>query len=163
MMLEVWPANSSVHWRLVTDAVMGGVSRGTIDEETLHGRKAIRMRGEVSTENNGGFLQITLDFDPKTDSFDASSFTGTEIDVLGNHQNYSAHLRTAELSRPQQSYRQGFVTTPTWQTIQLPFAQFLPYRTDIPMNIARLRRIGLVAIGREFTADLAVARLTFYY
>ena len=162
MFLEVWPANSSVHWRMVTDAVMGGVSRGTIDEETLHGRKAIRMRGKVSTENNGGFLQITLDFDPKTESFDASSFTGVEVDVRGNNQNYSAHLRTAELSRPQQSYRQGFVTTPMWQTIKLPFAQFLPHRTEIALNRKRLKRIGLVAIGREFTADLSVARLALY-
>ena len=162
MMLEIWPANSSVHWRLVTDAVMGGVSRGSIANETLDGRKAIRMRGEVSTENNGGFLQITLDFDLKTDSFDASSFTGIKIDVLGNHQNYSAHLRTAELSRPQQSYRQGFVTTPIWRALQLPFAQFLPHRTEIPLNTSRLRRIGLVAIGREFAADLSVARLSLY-
>ncbi|MEO8317226.1 MAG: CIA30 family protein [Bradyrhizobium sp.] len=162
MMLEIWPANSSVHWRLVTDAVMGGVSRGSIANETLDGRKAIRMRGEVSTVNNGGFLQITLDFDPTADSFDASSFTGLEIDVRGNNQNYGAHLRTAELSRPQQSYRQGFMTTPMWQTIQLPFVQFSPHRTEHPLNTTRLRRIGLVAIGREFAVDLSVARLALY-
>ncbi len=147
---------------MVTDAVMGDVSCGTIDEETLHSRKALRMRGKVSTENNGGFLQITLDFDPKTEPFDASFFTGVEIDVLGNNQNYSAHLLTAELSRPQQSYRQSFVATPMWQTIKLPFAQFLPHRTDIALDTTRLRRIGLVAIGREFTADLSVARLALY-
>lgn len=161
-MLEVWPGNSSVHWRLVTDAVMGGVSRGAIANETLVGRKAIRLRGEVSTANNGGFLQIALDLDPKTDSFDAGSFTGLEIDVFGNLQNYAAHLRTAELSRPQQSYRQGFATTPTWRTLQLPFVQFLPHRTEIPLNTTRLKRIGMVAMGREFAVDLSVARLALY-
>ncbi|KIZ43889.1 NADH:ubiquinone oxidoreductase, partial [Rhodopseudomonas palustris] len=36
------------------------------------------------------------------------------------------------------------------------------HRTDAPLNIARLRRIGLVAMGREFDGDLAVARLAFY-
>ena len=116
-MLEIWPANSSVHWRLVTDAVMGGVSRSTITNEALGSRSAIRMRGEVSTENNGCFLQITLDFDPKTDSFDAGSFTGIEIDVLGNCQSCSAHLRAAELSRSQRSLRHGSVTTPAWRTV----------------------------------------------
>ena len=161
-MLEIWPANLSVHWRLVTDAVMGGVSRGTIANETLGGRKAIRMRGDVSTQNNGGFLKIELDFDRKTGSFDASSFSGVEINVFGNHQIYGAHLRSVELSRPQQSYRQEFVATSIWQTLRLPFAQFLPHRTDIPLNTTRLSRIGLVAIGREFTADLSVARLTLY-
>ena len=85
-----------------------------------------------------------------------------EMDVLGNHERYGAHLRTTDITRPQQSYRQSFVTTPDWQNLQLPFVQFMPYRTDIPLDVRRLRRIGLVAIGREFAADLAVARLAFY-
>lgn len=161
-MLEIWPANSSIQWRLVTDAVMGGVSRGTVANETLDGRETIHMRGDVSTENNGGFVQIALDLAPEAGAFDASGFTGLEMDVLGNHESYGAHLRTTDITWPQQSYRQSFVTTPDWQTLQLPFVQFMPYRTDIPLDVRRLRRIGLVAIGREFAADLAVARLAFY-
>ena len=162
MTLDVWPANPSLHWRLVTDAVMGGVSRGSIAKETLESREAIRMRGDVSTENNGGFVQIALDLAPETGSFDASGFTGLEMDVHGNHESYGAHLRTTDNTRPQQSYRQSFVTTSDWQTLQLPFVQFMPHRIDIPLDVRRLRRIGLVAIGREFSADLAVARLAFY-
>lgn len=161
-MLEIWPANSSIHWRLVTDAVMGGVSRGTVANETLDGREAIHMRGDVSTENNGGFVQIALDLAPEAGTFDASGFTGLEMDVLGNHESYGAHLRTTDITRPQQSYRHSFVTPPVWQTLHLPFVQFVPYRTDIPLDVRRLRRIGLVAIGRVFAADLAVARLAFY-
>jgi hypothetical protein len=160
--LEIWPANPNQYWRLVTDAVMGGVSRGSIAKETLGGREAIRMRGDVSTENNGGFVQIALDLAPETGSFDAGGFTGLEMDVLGNHESYGAHLRTADITRPQQSYRQSFVATPDWQTLQLPFVQFMPYRTDIPLDVRQLKRIGLVAIGREFAADLAIARLAFY-
>ena len=162
MKLEIWPANPNQYWRLVTDAVMGGVSRGSIAKETLEGREAIRMRGDVSTENNGGFVQIVLDLAPETGSFDAGGFTGVEMDVLGNHESYGAHLRTTDVTRPQQSYRQSFVTTPNWQSLQLPFVQFMPHRIDIPLDVKRLRRIGLVAIGREFAADLAVARLAFY-
>jgi hypothetical protein len=160
--LEIWPANPNQYWRLVTDAVMGGVSRGSIAKETLESREAIRMRGDVSTENNGGFVQIALDLAPETGSFDAGSFTGLEMDVLGNHESYGAHLRTTDITRPQQSYRQSFVTTSDWQTLQLPFVQFMPHRIDIPLDVRRLRRIGLVAIGREFAADVAVARLAFY-
>jgi hypothetical protein len=160
--LEIWPADPNRYWRMVTDAVMGGVSRGSIAKETLEGREAIRMRGDVSTENNGGFVQIALDLAPETGWFDAGGFTGLEMDVLGNHESYGAHWRTTDLTRPQQSYRQSFVTTPDWQTLRLPFAQFMPHRTDIPLDVTRLRRIGLVAIGREFAADLAVARLAFY-
>ena len=160
--MEIWPANPNQYWRLVTDAVMGGVSRGSIAKETLESREAIRMRGDVSTENNGGFVQIALDLAPESGSFDAGGFTGLEMDVLGNHESYGAHLRTADITRPQQSYRQSFVTTSDWQTLQLPFVQFMPHRIDIPLDCRRLRRIGLVAIGRDFSADLAVARLAFY-
>lgn len=162
MTLEMWPANPLLQWRLVTDAVMGGVSRGTIGKETVDGREAIRMRGDVRTENNGGFVQIALDLAPESGRFDAHGFTGLEIDVLGNQESYGAHLRTTDIARPQQSFRQSFVATPAWQTLQLPFVQFIPHRTDIPLNATRLRRIGLVAIGREFAASLAIARLSFY-
>lgn len=161
-MLEVWPANPSLNWRLITDAVMGGVSHGTVTREILAERAAFRMSGDVSTANNGGFIQIALDLAPETGSFDAGFFAGIAIDVFGNHENYGVHLRTTEITRPQQSYRQSFVAKPYWQALRLPFAQFAAYRTDIPLNTKRLRRIGLVAIGRDFAASLAIARLAFY-
>jgi len=72
--------------QIATDAVMGGVSRGSIAKETFESREAIRMRGDVSTENNGGFVQIALDLAPESGSFDAGGFTGLEMDVLGNHE-----------------------------------------------------------------------------
>lgn len=160
--LEIWPAGSNQDWRLVTDVVMGGVSRGSIARETIGGRAAVRMRGEVSTANNGGFVQIALDLASQTGPFDAGGFTGLEIDVLGNDESYGVHLRTTDLTRPQQSYRQSFVATPAWQTLQFPFAQFAPHRIDMPLDVRRLKRIGLVAIGRDFIADLAVARLAVF-
>jgi Complex I intermediate-associated protein 30 (CIA30) len=43
---------------LFTDRVMGGVSNGTMVRETVAGRPAIRMRGDVSLENNGGFVRF---------------------------------------------------------------------------------------------------------
>jgi hypothetical protein len=162
MMLEVWPANPRLRWRLVTDAVMGGVSRGALAMEALEGREAALMRGDVNTDNNGGFIQIALDLAPDGRSFDAGAFTGLEVDVFGNGESYGAHLRTLGMTRPQQSFRQGFVATRKWQTVRLPFLEFTPHRIDIPLDANRIKRIGLVAIGREFTAHLAVARLAFY-
>lgn len=51
---------------------------------------------------------------------------------------------------------------PEWQSLRLPFADFVPHRTDAPFNLARLRRLGIVAIGRAFTADLALSGVRFY-
>jgi hypothetical protein len=159
---ELWPGDGRLHWMMITDGVMGGVSRGTVSADTVDGRPAARMRGRVSTENNGGFIQIAIDLLPDGGAIDASDLTGVVLDVFGNAETYGAHLRSTDITRPQQSYRQGFVAPPRWTTIQLPFAEFAPHRIETPLNIARLRRIGLVAIGREFDVDLSVARLALY-
>lgn len=148
-------------WQLFTDRVMGGVSSGTMMRETVAGRPAIRMRGDVSVENNGGFVQIALDLAAGGGAVDASAWRGIELDVCGNGEDYGVHLRTADLSRPWQSYRQSFRAEPRWQTIHLAFRDFAPYRTDIPLNVRRLRRVGVVAIGRAFSADLAVGGLRY--
>jgi hypothetical protein len=49
-----------------------------------------------------------------------------------------------------------------WTSVSLPFADFTPHRTERPLNLARLRRIGIVAIGREFEVDIAIADARFY-
>ena len=149
-------------WQLLSDAVMGGVSAGRMARTEHAGRHAIRMQGEVSLENNGGFLQIALDLAPDGGSFDASGFTGVAIVVAGNGEEYGLHLRTSELTRPWQSYRTSFVARPDWQDIRFPFAGFVAHRTETPLNLRLLRRLGIVAIGRAFAADVAVGGLHFY-
>jgi hypothetical protein len=149
-------------WLLLTDSVMGGVSNATMVREMLAGQPAIRMRGEVSLENNGGFVQIALDLAPERNAFDASAWRGIELDVFGSNEEYGVHLRTADLNRPWQSYRQSFRAEPNWRTIQLHFRDFAPHRTDTLMDVSRIRRIGVVAIGRAFSADVAVGGLRYF-
>ena len=87
-------------WQIFTDQVMGGVSQGTMVRETVSGRSAIRMRGDVSLDNNGGFVQIALDLAPAGGAVDASAWRGIELDVFGNGEEYGIHLRTPDLTRP---------------------------------------------------------------
>ena len=155
-------ASNGAAWELIADGVMGGVSRGTMRREVVLGREAIRMRGDVSLENNGGFLQIALDLAPDGAPVDATDWVGIEVDVVGNGESYNLHLRTADVIRPWQSYRQTFVAAPEWRTIRLPFADFEPHRIDAPLDLSSLRRIGVVAIGRAFRADIALGGLRFH-
>jgi hypothetical protein len=148
-------------WRIFTDRVMGGVSSGTMVRDAVAGRPAIRLRGEVSLDNNGGFVQIVLDLSPDGGTVDASGWSGIELDVFGDGEAYSVHLRTDVLTRPWQSYRQIFTACAQWRTVQLPFDRFVPYRTDVLLDTRRLRRIGLAAIGRAFAPDLALGGLRF--
>ena len=148
-------------WKLVTDAVMGGVSQGVMAREEVAGRSAIRVRGDVNLENNGGFVQASLDLSPTAHVVDASGWDGIAIDVYGNSEVYNVHLRTDYLQRPWQSYRQDFTAYPDWRTVVLRFSAFAPYRTDIPLDTHRLKRVGLVAIGRAFRCDLAIGGLRY--
>ena len=162
--LSAAPPASSIgtQWRLFTDTVMGGVSSGTMTRETVAGRPAIRLRGKVRLDNNGGFVQMSLDFRPDGGALDASPWRGIEIDVYGAGEVYALNLRTTDLTRPWESYRQTFRAVPHWETVRLPFDKFEPSRTQAPLDIRRLRRFGIIAIGRAFDADVSIAGVRFF-
>ena len=65
-------AATGTRWELVTDGVMGGLSSGTLRPEMWAARPALRMQGEVSLANNGGFVQMALDLSPGGGAVDAS-------------------------------------------------------------------------------------------
>lgn len=155
-------ATIGTRWELIADRVMGGVSSGEMKREHVGGRPALRIRGDVSLENNGGFVQIALDLAPDGGVVAARHWTGIEIEVFGNGERYNLHLRTADVVRPWQSYRADFIATSEWRTVRLPFATFEPHRIDVPLDLAHLRRLGIVAIGRAFAADVAIGKLQFY-
>ena len=155
-------AANGADWQLFTDGVMGGVSQGWMQRESVGGRLALRMQGAVRLENNGGFVQIALDLAAHGGALDAGAHEGVELEVFGNDERYGLHLRTDAVTRPWQSYRHPFLATPEWRVVRLPFRAFQPHRLDAPLDVRRLRRLGLVAIGRAFAADLAVARVSLY-
>ena len=148
-------------WRLFTDTVMGGVSTGNIAVDNHNGKNCLRMRGNVSTENNGGFVQMALSLSEKG-IFDASDYDGLEFEVSGNNEGYNLHLRTDGLWFPWQSYRASFNATPDWQTVRIPFSELEAYKTSQDFRPDKLARIGLLGIGRNFQADLCLASIRFY-
>lgn len=73
-------------WSGYTDQVMGGVSVGHLCREEFDGRTANVMRGKVSLQNNGGFIQMATNLALVTGSdarpqVDASRFRGVELEV----------------------------------------------------------------------------------
>ena len=155
-------ATIGTRWQMLSDAVMGGVSAGRMSRSVVGQRPAIRMQGTVSLENNGGFIQVALDLAPDGGTFDATAFTGISVEVWGNGEDYGLHLRTSDLRRPWQSYRATFTARPAWREIALPFSGFVPHRTEVPLDLHLLRRIGIVAIGRAFAADVSIGVIRFY-
>ncbi len=152
-------AANGASWRCVTDRVMGGLSEGSLTRRKIDGRTALHLTGRVRLENNGGFLQMALDLAPPGAVLDASGFTGLALEVRGTNAAHNIHLRGPDLNKPWQSWRATFETTPEWRRVVVPFSAFAPHRTDRPLALTRLARIGLVAIGQAMMVDLALSRL----
>lgn len=153
-------ATSGDPWRLVTDGVMGGVSDGqlSVDREN---QDCLRLQGDVKLDNNGGFVQAALDLS-KYSPQDIEKYAGLMLTVYGNNERYNVHLRTRDNWLPWQAYRATFTAAPEWKELYIPFTEFVPYRTNKALDVSRLKRIGIVAIGREFRADLCIGRIVFY-
>lgn len=152
----------SPKWEYVADGVMGGVSQGGMQQEMFRGRMATVLRGNVSLENNGGFVQIAFDLCPDGTGFDERDWDGIALDVCGNDTTYDIRLRTDQLTKPWQSFRTEFTAQTEWQTLRIPFSAVVSHKTDAIFDRAQLRRIGILAIGREFTAEVAVAGVRLY-
>ncbi|WP_415184654.1 CIA30 family protein [Phaeovulum sp.] len=149
-------------WHFVADTVMGGASNGAVTRTEIDGRSAARLTGSVSLENNGGFIQMAADLGDGGEVFDASGWTGLELDVRGNGETYDLRLRTDQLTRPWQSFRAGFVALSGWRSLRFPFSAFDPNKTEAAFDPGRLRRIGVLAVGRAFEVDVSVAGLRLY-
>jgi hypothetical protein len=149
-------------WRMFTDQVMGGVSKADWDYDSIDGRRCVRLRGDVSLANNGGFVQIALPLTKEDRPFDASLFKGVRLWAYGNGDAYHIHLRSTDTRRPWQYYGAKFVADSAWRMIELPFSYFKPESLGTELKSEKLVRIAIVAIGKEFKADIAVARLEFY-
>ena len=146
-----------LQWELVTDRVMGGVSNGQMEQTVIKGQAATRMTGRVSLDNNGGFIQIAADLLPPP-----PSAKGVALHLIGNAETYNIHLRTSDLDRPWQSFRQAFTAPAEWTLCHFDFGDFEAHRTDEPLRPGNIRRIGIVAIGRVFDADAAVSTVSYY-
>jgi len=149
-------------WNCVSDEVMGGISKAKLSGAVLDGKRCLRLMGTVHLENNGGFIQAALDLADAGEFLDASPYLGIRLFVQGNGERYGVHLRTSDNQNPWESYRAHFVAGKEWSTATIAFQDFVPHRTEAPLDTACLRRIGIVAIGRPFDADVALSKLLFY-
>jgi peptide methionine sulfoxide reductase msrA/msrB len=149
-------------WEFVSDRVMGGVSSGKIEFVSEDEHSCLHMTGAASLADNGGFIQARTDLNPKGGNFDARRYAGIKLLVKGNSQQYAVHLRTGQTRLPQQFYQAVFSTNGQWQEIKIPFTLFRPYSLRNPLNTRTLKSIAIVAIGREFEADIFVDEIAFY-
>ena len=153
--------NQSQKWNFITDQVMGGVSTGKFIVEKVEGVVCYRMTGDVSTKNNGGFIQMRTKLSPEINSKD---YKGLYLKVYGNEKNYNLHLRTGLTLAPWQYYSYTFASTKNWIEIRAPFEQFKKSNFYQPKSILgqSIKSVGLVAGFDNFKSDICLSEIGFY-
>ena len=163
LMMENFENGPETRWNYISDQVMGGVSEGKLVFANEEGESFAHMTGRVSTENNGGFIQFRTPV-KKGEKGTTDSVGGVVLKVRGNQQQYYIHLRTTGTLLPWQYYQAGFQTTDKWQTVKIPLETFVPSGKWLRAQIkpGSIRSIGVVAFGRDHSADIQVSEIGFY-
>jgi RNase P/RNase MRP subunit POP5 len=146
-------------WRFVADTVMGGRSTGQVEFKTSGGEAYARLTGDVTTANNGGFIQVRRELKSVPD--DAQ---GVRLVVRGNGERYFVHLRTSGTILPWQYYQAGFSTSGAWREVRLPLESFKRSGRFLGKTpkASSLKSIGIVAFGRDHKADVEIREVGFY-
>ena len=160
-------------WKYQSDQVMGGVSEGGISLMQDGDMFYFRLAGDVSTKNNGGFVQFRskVSLFNKPEMFqlinqankEGKGLEGVRLNVRGNGETYHVMIRTYFTWSPSDYYYHTFETSPNWQQVDLPFKKFKSskYRQK-RLEVGQIRDFAVVAYGRDFKSDVSVSEISFY-
>jgi len=155
--------DSAKYWQYISDRTMGGVSDGQAFLDQDGDLVFARLVGNVSTDNNGGFIQLRSSLSFLNLNKQNKEIKGVRLNVRGNGETYHIFIRTSV----DRSYRDYFSTTfianDSWRTVDLPFEQFTHRYSNNVLDGNDLRTFGIVAYGRDFVSDISVSKITFYY
>ena len=151
------------YWQYISDRTMGGVSNGKAILENDEDLFFARLTGNVSTDNNGGFIQLRsiLSFNNLIDK--EKILRGVRINTRGNGEMYHIFIRTSETRSYRDFYSATFIANNDWQLIDLPFTEFKHRFSNKSLDGNDIRTFGIVAYGRDFFSDVSVSAVTFYY
>ncbi|WP_309022906.1 CIA30 family protein [Pelagicoccus sp. SDUM812002] len=128
------------NWTVVNDTVMGGVSQ-SIFEQTSYGN--LLFSGELSLENNGGFVSIRNRPQP----LDLRKGSEIKLRVRGDGRTYYFDLRPSN-QRMAGSFRTAFATKDDeWQEISLPLTSFAAQSFGRPQPKVNLDPETITSIG----------------
>ena len=140
-------------WKFFSDQVMGGVSEGKTSLKKDQNKFFLRLEGNVSTKNNGGFIQVRKEYEIKD-----NSYKGIRLKVRGIESEYYVHIRTKKLFLPWQYYAGKFFVSNEWTNIEIKFDDFAKSNFYQPQKFksSEIKSIAFVAFGKDFDARLDI-------
>ena len=151
------------YWQYISDQTMGGISNGQAILDKDGDMLFARLTGNVSTANNGGFIQLrsTLSF---VNLYNKNkNLKGVRLKTRGNGETYHLFIRTSETRSYRDFYFATFIAETEWKTVDLPFAKFKHRFSNSLLDGNDIRTFGIVAYGRDFFSDVSVSDIIFYY
>ena len=146
-------------WQFISDQVMGGLSSGKVEFFNDKNDLYARLTGNVSTENKGGFIQIRR----KLEKLNLEGSKFIEIIAKGNNQNYFIHLRSSGTFLPWQYYQISFKVLNNFKKFKLPINEFKrsSFLLSKNINTKNITSVGIVAFGRDHSADIYIKEINF--
>ena len=150
------------YWQYISDQTMGGVSDGQAILDKDGDMIFARLTGNVSTANNGGFIQIRTNFSFVDLINTNKDLKGVLLNTKGNGETYHIFIRTSEDRSYRDFYSATFTTNDNWEIVDLPFSKFKHRYSNRSLNGNDIRTFGIVAYGRDFFSDVSVSEISFY-
>ena len=140
-------------WKFFSDQVMGGVSEGKTSLINDKNKLFLRLEGNVSTKNNGGFIQVRKEYQIKD-----NNYKGIRLKARGIESEYYIHIRTKKLFLPWQYYAGKFFVSKEWTNLEIRFDDFVKSNFYQPQKFtpSEIKSIAFVAFGKDFNAQLDI-------
>jgi hypothetical protein len=151
--------NDPERWEYISDNVMGGISTGQVEYQNFDGELVAKLSGNVTTENNGGFIQIRMNLS----KINLDKAKSIKLIARGNKQKYFIHLRTTGTFLPWQYYQSEFIVDENFKEFIFPIESFKKSGSLMAkrVNPKKITSIGLVAYGRNHQAELLIKEVQF--
>ena len=146
-------------WTYIADNVMGGISDGGVEFNLVDSNVYALLSGNVSTENNGGFIQIRRELE----NIDLSEAKSIRVYAKGNNEKYYIFLRTTGTILPWQYYSHEFTVNEEYNEFIMPIKDFKKSGTLLAkqVNPKKITSVAIVAYGRDHVAEIYVKELEF--
>ena len=150
---------NNMNWVFFSDQVMGGKSQGRAEVASDGGTEFVRLQGDVTTANNGGFIQIRQPIAGLS-----RDLKGVSLKIRGNGERYYVFIRTSGTMLPWQYYKADFPSNREWDEVHIEFKSFTRSSAWIGKRVLpeKIKSIGIVAFGRDHKALIDVASLQFF-
>lgn len=148
-------SDNNTSWYVYTDQVMGGKSELSANFE----EGVVKLDGEVTTKNNGGFVRLAH----RPDEINKNA-KGIKFKAKGNNEAYEVHVTLKGMKMPPWSYLStSFDVNDQWNEYQILFSDLKKNgMMAASMKPKNIREISIAGYGRDFNVDLELKDIELF-